>query len=86
MEVTPPEAMTEAELEEIRARSEAATAGPWVSYVEGRDHLSGDSLIMTADQDIQRTNATVADQDFIAHARQDVPRLLAEVALLRRRP
>ena len=34
--------------------------------------------------DIELAGATVADQDFIAHARQDVPRLLAEVVRLRR--
>ncbi|MBK9029887.1 MAG: NAD-dependent epimerase/dehydratase family protein [Myxococcales bacterium] len=35
------------------------------------------------DDDIELTGATVADQDFIAHARQDLPRLLAEVRRLR---
>jgi len=34
--------------------------------------------------DIELTGATAADQDFIAHARQDVPRLLAEIERLRR--
>jgi hypothetical protein len=34
--------------------------------------------------DIELTGASVADQDFIAHARQDVPRLVAEVERLRR--
>ena len=71
-------------LEEIRSRSESATAGPWTSFVEGRDHQSGSSFIRTSGEDIELAGATVADQDFIAHARQDVPRLLEEIERLRR--
>jgi len=33
--------------------------------------------------DIEMSGATDDDQDFIAHARQDLPRLLAEVRRLR---
>jgi len=72
------------ELREIRARCDAARPGPWRSFVEGRDHTSGSSFIMTGENatrgdDIELTGATAADQDFIAHAREDVPRLLAEI-------
>ena len=79
----------EEELEEILARAEAATEAPWKSHVEGRDHTSGSSFVMTGPHgsrgdDIELTGATVADQDFIAAARQDVPRLVAEVRRLRR--
>jgi hypothetical protein len=35
-------------------------------------------------EDIELSGATVADQDFIAHAREDVPRLVAEVRRLRK--
>ena len=81
--------VTEAELNEIRARCDAATPPPWRSFVEGRDHTSGSSLIKRGEgaarhEDIELTGATVADQDFIAHARQDVPHLVAEVVRLRR--
>ena len=69
---------------EIKKRCEQATPGPWKSYVEGRDHTSGDNFIMTAAEDIYLTGATVADQDFIAHARQDLPILVAEVERLRK--
>lgn len=79
------ELLSDDETRRIRQRCDAATAGPWKSYVEGRDHTSGSSFIMTASADIELSGATEADQDFIAHARQDVPRLLEEVALLRRR-
>lgn len=80
--------MTEKELEDIRARCEAATAGPWSSYVEGRDHTSGSNFIMTGEggqrgNDIELSGATIADQDFIAHARQDIPRLLDEITRLK---
>ena len=73
----------------MRTRCAAATPGPWKAYIEGRDHQSGSSFIMTGEgstrgEDIELTGATHADYDFIAHARQDVPRLLAEIARLRR--
>lgn len=77
------EPLTPNHLDEIVARHKAATAGPWTSFVEGRDHTSGSSFIRTGGDDIELSGATDADQDFIAHARQDIPRLLAEVERLR---
>jgi hypothetical protein len=59
-----------------------ATPGPWKSYVEGRDHTSGDSFIMTGGEDIYLVGASLEDQDFIASARQDVPALIGEVRRL----
>lgn len=81
--------LTEPELREIERRAEAATPGPWTSLVEGRDHVSGSSFIMTGEgsqrgDDIELTGATIADQDFIAAARQDIPRLIAEIRALQR--
>ena len=81
--------ITDKELEDIRLRSEAASPCPWVSFIEGRDHSSGSSFIMTGEgetrgADIELSGATTEDQDFIAHARQDVPRLLDEIERLRR--
>jgi hypothetical protein len=83
--------MTDEEIRIIKERCERATPGPWKSYIEGRDHESGSDFIMTGEEkspsrgpDIELTGATDDDQDFIAHARQDVPRLLAEVERLRR--
>ena len=72
------------EIEEIKRRCEGASPGPWTSYVEGREQMSGSSFIMTAGEDIYLTGATTADQDFIAHARQDIPKLVAEVERLRK--
>lgn len=56
--------------------------------IEGRDHASGSSFIMTGPpgargEDIELSGATADDQDFIAHARQDVPRLLEEIRRMR---
>jgi hypothetical protein len=59
-------------LVEIEQRCARATPGPWKSYVEGRDHMGGDNVITTGGEDIYLDGASVADQDFIANARQDV--------------
>jgi hypothetical protein len=74
-------------LEEIEDRVARAALGPWRSYVEGRDHTSGSSFIMTGSQgargtDIELIGASADDQDFIAAARQDVPALVNEVRRL----
>jgi hypothetical protein len=76
--------VTDDELEKIRKRCEHATRGPWKSYVESREKMSGSDFIMTQGDDIYLTGATVADQDFIAQARQDIPKLIAEVERLRK--
>jgi hypothetical protein len=81
--------MSDDELNEIAARCEDATSAPWESFIEGRDHLGGNDFIRTGglddnSPDIELTGASKADQDFIAHARQDVPRLVAEVRRLKR--
>lgn len=81
--------MTEEELASIRQRCEKATSGPWVSFIEGCGHSGGSNFIMTGNsnkrgEDIELTGVTNSDQDFIAHARQDIPRLLAEIERLRR--
>lgn len=85
------------ELDAIEARAAAATAGPWESSIEGRDHDSGDSFILTGGMDPDAPDIYVtmsyrqqgsvrtpaADLDFIASARQDVPRLVSELRALR---
>ena len=80
--------LTIEQLQAIEARVEATQPGPWTSCVEGRDHVSGSSFIMTGDgnlrgDDIELIGATIADQDFMAAAHQDIPLLLAEVRALR---
>ncbi len=82
------EEITPEELDAIEARCASASPGPWRSLIEGRDHWSGSDFIMTGPgdargEDIEMSGATHADRDFIAAARQDVPRLVAEVRRLR---
>ncbi len=82
----------------MAARAEAATKGPWESFIEGSDHLGGDNFIRTGGLDDAAPDmyvyhsfwdnnpsviASEQDIDFIAHARQDIPRLLAEIERLR---
>ena len=76
------EQLSPASLINMERRCTQATPGPWKSSVEGRDHSSGDSFIMTGGDDIYLTGASVDDQDFIANARQDIPMLIAEVRRL----
>jgi hypothetical protein len=79
--------MTRDQLDEIIKRYNSATPGPWRAMIEGRDHTSGSSFIMTGEMtrgpDIELTGATDADLDFIAHARQDIPTLVEEIVRLR---
>ena len=76
------EPLSQDQFEEIKLRCGRTTPGPWKSYVEGRDMTSGSSFIMTGGEDIYLTGATTADQDFIACARQDIPKLIAEIERL----
>ena len=69
-------------LKRLVALAAAATSGPWISFVEGRNHTSGSSFIRTAGDDIELLGATSADQDFIAEARDWVPALVAEILRL----
>ncbi|MDR2948950.1 MAG: hypothetical protein LBV71_07055 [Prevotella sp.] len=80
--------MNERDIQAIINRYNKATEGNWIAYVEGRDHTSGSSFIMTIDKNGERGNdleiigATEADFDFIAHAKQDIPLLIEEVKRL----
>jgi hypothetical protein len=74
-------------LDQIRRRSEKATPAPWIDFLERRDQLSGESFIARGpnrlEGDLYLIGATDADIEFIAHARQDIPRLLDEIVRLR---
>ena len=77
------------ELNLIKQRCDKATKGPWISYVEGRDHSSGSNFIMTGDEnnrgdDIELIGGTIDYQEFIANARQDIPRLINEIKRLKK--
>ena len=78
--------MTESELKEIEERCNKATEGPWKSMIEGRDHTSGDSFIMTGGKDIYIDNPLLDNnQDFIANAKQDIPKLIQEIRKLKKK-
>jgi hypothetical protein len=51
--------------------------------VEGPDHTVGSSFIQIAGNDIELTGASINDQDFIASAKQDIPRLISVIANLK---
>lgn len=82
--------MTPDELGAIKARADAATPGPWETLVAGTGirggvpyawlgPVKGDRVMPV----LERQNAgTVADAEFAAHARTDVPALVAEVERL----
>jgi hypothetical protein len=83
---------TNTEIENIRARCEAARSGPWTAIIEGRDQTSGSSFIMIGEgqkreEDLYLTGddkpVSIPDYDFIANARQDIPFLLAEIDRLK---
>ena len=81
--------MTAADLDAIEQRAHAATEGPWEA--SAHDHAAGDVpildrtghyLVICPDCGV-RGGYERADAEFIAHARSDVPALLAEVRRLR---
>jgi hypothetical protein len=78
--------LSESYLHEVKHRCELATPEPWISLIEGRDHTSGDSVIVRgqggSSKDLYLIGASDADQDFIASARQDIPILLIEIERL----
>lgn len=70
--------MTQTELEAIKARAAAATPGPWEFDGKGDIVPDGDKSDFVA-----MIHYSAEDAEFIAHARADVPALVAEVERLR---
>ena len=77
------EILSNLEIAAIKERFEQASPGPWKAFIEGRDHFGGSSFVGTGNHDIYLAGATGEDYDFIAHARQDIPRLIAEIERLK---
>ena len=78
--------MDEAKLQEIEARANAATPGPWIGdgefgFVFQRGASRAHCIARLDHEDVRDTSG--ADLAFIAHARTDVPALIAEVRRLR---
>lgn len=85
--------MTEAELRAIEARANAATKGPWraigpIEHPDEEGHVRNYSVEGPKFFEVDHGPISPAqckrDMDFIAHARKDVPDLLAEVRMLRK--
>lgn len=73
------------DLEAISARAEAATPGPWAYVDNGFDGYimsASEHLIVGGEPAEGRIEPDDPNADFIAHAREDVPALLAEVKRL----
>lgn len=80
--------LNEEELLEIENRCKSGTSGPWKAYIEGRDHTSGSNFIMTGTdnnrgEDLEIYGARFEDYDFIANAKQDIPKLIDEIRRLK---
>lgn len=85
--------MTPEELEAIKARAEAATPGPWFYDPDNDVRTEAGSIYEThgafgryKTDCLTSGNGSYfnhSDGEFIAHARQDVPALVAEVEKLR---
>lgn len=81
------EPLTDAELAAMQGRVDAATFGPWKLILHGNEQYPFPFSLHTADDAVWITRggtvSSLASARFIAHARADVPRLLAEIAALR---
>lgn len=71
-------AITKKEIEEIKSRLEKALPGPWrvASTTDGEYILDCDDWVVAAIFERKE------DAYFVAHAREDIPRLVAEVERL----
>jgi len=82
--------MKQVELDIIKARCEAATPGPWTWHIGGgHDWLGpeGGPAVLDDGSAAGEYQQVIAgdspDGEFIAHAREDIPMLVAEVERLR---
>ncbi len=87
--------MTESDLNEIESRLNNSTKGTWIPMTEGITHESGSDFIMTnvsnkddyknseRGQDIELNGGTKDDIVFIANAKQDIQKMIAEIRKLK---
>ena len=75
------------DLDPIEARVNAATAGPWKALEARGEHWyaisANEAVAWISSNDGSNESQREPDAQFIAHAREDVPALLAEVKRLR---
>lgn len=78
-------------LEEIKQRLENATPGPWIAQNGGEGDDTSIWFVSTKDSQPKTWQAVAecgfslpfSNADFIAHAREDIPFLLAEIERLK---
>jgi hypothetical protein len=75
--------MTDDEIAAMKAREERATHGPWNVHVATWGIVQHDRPLPIVYGNAHYGILADADAEFIAHAREDVPALLAEVEQLR---
>lgn len=78
--------MTDANLNEIETRLASATAGPWRTQIAACDHTDAEDHSAVKGGDGALVSGCIeweSDATFIAHAREDIPALIAEVRRLR---
>jgi hypothetical protein len=71
-------------LASVEARAAIASPGPWTAFLESSGGIGGASVIRISESDDEPDMylwkggvlAPDADVDFVAHARQDIPRLI----------
>lgn len=63
----------------IETRAKAATPGPWIAQLYGDEGWEIQPVARGQDYGI----CSQSDAEFIAHAREDIPALIAEVEQLR---
>lgn len=81
--------LTETELAEIEARERAATPGPWVYFDQegvfcGEIHSAREDGGFEHITDTPEYDERDNDMKFIAHARTDIPSLIAMIRELQR--
>lgn len=73
-------------IEEIKAREQAATPGPW-TFNDAILHIYQDvehgERIANAEIGQRKTTQKISDAAFIAHSRTDIPALIEEVERLK---
>ena len=78
--------MTTPDLDAIQARVDAAQPGPWTLHGTSTLYMNGHAAFFLRRDgkpgQILTLSGFPADAEFIAHAREDVPALLAEVERL----
>lgn len=82
----PTDPLTEADIAAMEERVSGASPGPWHACADnvGQQRVSGKTYIYAETHNVWLQKREVdANTEFIAHSRDDIPRLIAEVRRLR---